>query len=78
MPHLTPDPMAPAAGRPPRMRIEAHRVRCDLGHVTEIELVMSAPMAVFLASLKAARCEECGSSKLFMAAKEPVVRQVQP
>lgn len=78
MPHLTPDPMAPVGTRPPRMRIEAHRVRCELGHVTEVELVMNAPIHVFLAALKAARCEECGSRKLFMAAKGAIVQQVQP
>lgn len=41
------------------------RVTCQkCGEVSNVEIVVNAPIAVALASMKAARCPKCGSDKL--------------
>jgi hypothetical protein len=46
------------------MNIVKERVTCKCGHVFEAEMVMNAPVAVSIASIKAVRCPKCGSQKI--------------
>ncbi len=47
------------------MQIQLQRVTClDCRRVSDVELVTDAPLDVAIASMKAARCRYCGSSKL--------------
>lgn len=47
------------------MRISRTRVTCEQCRtVQDVELVLDAPLEVSVASMKAARCSNCGSSKL--------------
>ncbi len=49
------------------MTITPTRVTClECAHVCDVELVTDAPVAVAVASMKAARCPRCGGKKLGM------------
>lgn len=43
------------------MKISKMRLTCKCGHVFDGEIVVDAPMAVALASMKAIRCPKCGN-----------------
>jgi hypothetical protein len=47
------------------MQIKNQRVTCAAcGKVGEVEIVVDAPLSVAIASMKAARCQHCGSPKV--------------
>ena len=46
------------------MTISRERVTCTCGHVFDAEMVINAPIEVAIASMKAVRCEKCGSGEI--------------
>lgn len=52
------------------MQITKKRVMCACGQVQDIEIVVHAPLDVTLASMRAARCEQCGGSELFLGGEK--------
>jgi hypothetical protein len=48
------------------MKIVEQRMMCHCGHVFEAELVLDAPVALAVASMKFVRCPKCHSKKVYL------------